>query len=1144
MLFADLSGYTAMTATLDPEEVHDVVAPVLDGLVAIAERAGGVVPQIQGDGFMAVFGMPRAGEDDAARAVRAGLDIVAVTAGDDSRPDVHAGVESGEVLVQEHWEPSGFRLIGDALAIAARLCSMAGPGTLLAGPRVHELTRTELSFGPPDRSPVRGLPGPIDVRMVLGDAPSSAMQAGRGPVVDRTGPRAALSAAWDEVVRVGAQRVVTLTGEVGLGKTRLAADLIQQVTGGPAPGLAVAVRCGVRPPGTPFLPLIRGLLDAVAPTGPEPDRTVGAVSDVVTLLADRAGLTDTQLRRDLLGLVGREGRRSPAHSPVTDGADLADVLLKVVAGLAREAPVLVVVDDVDRADADLAGLLGKLRPAAGPPVLWLLVGRPDGGSGAAAGWPHTDPDVHLGPLSREDSRLLLLEELPPGAPTDVVEGLARRSAGVPLLLVECARAARDGAVGRGVVGSPTQLDLDATVPLTVHGVLAAQLDRLPEAERAAVEAIAVTGGVIRPAAFRGMYPEGEPALGRLVRRGLVRTVRVLGRRSDAGGSEVAAYELVPPLLGQVAYASLPKSARLPRHLAAASWLRAQADDPFELGDAAAELVYHEERVWRHRRFAPPEVDAADCEQAGARAAAALAALARRLLELSPRAAGERADRGLEIVAEGAPVGDGVRAELELRRAQALREAWEFDEALAAASRADAWAVRVGDDRLRADAELTRGDCLSWLGRVAEARAALDGAARRLAALDEPVRRARTIQLRAYTWRYGDLGRLAVELEEAHNAFVAAGEPAAAALIAAELAYVATERSQADVDRWAAVAADLADPGDYRLGALLARARGYGAYLRGRWAEAVGPLEAARMLAEQAGLVGVEVEAARVRAACLAALGRYAEARTLLTAARARDDHASWRRQVSLALLVESRIALSDGNLAAARARLAEARRVLEEIASLQDLTDVVTVAAEVACHVGGPDGATFEADVAGAIAKLETDGAALLVIPLLAATARLRLLTDPADARAALRAVVARARAAGSDGHLIAIELCYYQAGLLAVPPEPARGLPALAEGDPPESRALAAECGALRALLDGHLDEARAALGRAVAVWADHGDSVWHARALLWSAELGVTGASATAAAILARIGSPLSPDDLLAPLRARRGAAAGPGS
>ncbi|MGF7238320.1 MAG: AAA family ATPase, partial [Frankia sp.] len=689
VLFADLSGYTTMTATLDPEEVHDVVAPVLDRLIAIAQRAGGVVPQIQGDGFMAVFGVPRAGEDDAARAARAGLDIVAVTAGDDSLPDVHAGVESGEVLVQDHWEPSGFRLIGDAVAIAARLCSMAEPGTLLAGPRVHQLTRTELSFGPPDRSGVRGLPDPIDVRIVLGDAPSSAMQAGRGPVVDRTGPRAALSAAWEEVTQAGAQRVVTLTGEVGLGKTRLAADLIQQVTAGPAPGLAVAVRCGVRPPGTPFLPLIRGLLDAVAPTGEEPDRSLGAVSDVVALLADRAGLTDAQLRRDLLGLVGREGRRSPAHSPITDGADLADVLVKVVTGLAREAPVLVVVDDVDRADADLAALLGRLRPGAGPPVLWLLVGRPDA---------TTAPDVHLGPLSREDSRQLLLGELPPGAPTEVVEGLARRSAGVPLLLVECARAARDGAVGRGVAGSPTQLDLDATVPLTVHGVLAAQLDRLPDDERAAVDAIAVTGGVIRPEAFRGMYPEGEPALGRLVRRGLVRTVRIMGRPSDAGTSEIAAYELVPPLLGQVAYSSLPRAARLPRHLAAAGWLRAQAEDPFGLGDAAAELVYHEERVWRHRRFAPPEVAADECERAGARAAAALAALARRLLELSPRAAGERANRGLEIVAEGAPVGDAVRAELELRRAQALREAWELDEALIAASRADDWAVRAGDNR--------------------------------------------------------------------------------------------------------------------------------------------------------------------------------------------------------------------------------------------------------------------------------------------------------------------------------------------------------------------------------------------------------------------------------------------------------------
>jgi class 3 adenylate cyclase len=1154
VLFADLSGYTTMAATLDPEEVHDVVAPVLDRLVAIALRAGGVVPQIQGDGFMAVFGIPRANEDDAARAVRAGLDIVAATADDENLPDIHAGVESGEVLVQDHWEASGFRLIGDAVVLASRLCSMAEPGTLLAGPRVHELTRREVSFGPPDRPTVRGMPAAVDVRMVLGDAPSSAMQAGRGPVVDRSEPRAALRAAWDEVVGGGVQRVATLTGEVGLGKTRLAADLIERIAADPAPGLVVTVRCGVRPPGTPFLPLVRGLLEAVVPKREEPGREVGEVSDVVELLADRAGLTDAHARRGLLGLVGREGLRNPARYPVPDDeADIGDVLLKVVAGLARGAPVLVVVDDVDRADADLTELLGRLRPAAGSPVLWLLIGRP--GAGVTS-------DVHLVPLSREDSRLLLREELPPGATAEVVEGLARRSAGVPLLLVECARAARDGAIGRGVVGNPTMLDLDATVPLTVHGVLAAQIDRLPDDERAAVEAISVTGGVIRPDAFRGMFPEGEAALGRLVRRGLVRTVRVAGRRVDAAASEVAAYELVPPLLGQVAYASLPRAARVPRHLAAASWLRSRADDPFELGDTAAELVYHEERVWRHRRFAPPAVGAAECEQAGVRAAAALAVLARRLLELSPRAAGERAMRGLEIVADGAPVGDGVRAELELRRAQALREAWEFDEALAAASRADGWAVRAGDDRLRADAGLTRGDCLSWLGRVEEARAVLDEAGRRLAELDEPVRRARATQLRAYTWRYCDLGRLAAELEEAYGAFVVAGESGAAALIAAELAYIATESSQADVDRWAAAAAALADSGDYRLGALLARARGYGAYLRGRWSEAASPLEEARMLAEQAGLVGVAVEAARVRAACLAALGRYAEARTLLAAATARDDHASWRRQVSLALLVEATIALSGGNVAGARARLAEARRVLEEISSLQDLTDVVTVRAVIACHVGGPEGDRFDEDVASAIIDLEAGGVPLLVIPLLAATTRLRLLTDPAGARDALRAVVERARQAGADGHLVAARLCAYQADLLtnpsapaplapsapaapaasvpaadqaASPPASASGLPMVAEGDPPESRALAAECAALRAVLDGDPDRAREALRRAVVGWADHGDSVWHARALLWSAELSGSAAARLAAErILVRIGSPLRPDELLLPLRA----------
>jgi class 3 adenylate cyclase/tetratricopeptide (TPR) repeat protein len=1183
VLFADLSGYTAMATTLDPEEVHEVVTPVLERLVDIARAAGGTVPQIQGDGFMAVFGVPRAGEDDAAQAVRAGLRIVTATVGDITLPGVHAGVESGEVLVHDHWEESGFKLVGDAAPLAARLCSMAAPGVLLAGPRVYEIARRDMSFGPPARSAVRGLAAPVDIRAALGDAPAQAVDAGAGRLINRHAPRRAMRAAWDEVVRTGRQRVLTVTGDVGLGKTRLAAELARQASSGARPATVVAVRCGVHPPNTPYLPLLRGLLDAVAPDGAAPGEAAsgdagpgGAASGDVTAglvarLAARAGITDAGLRRALAGLAGLAGHPGATRLPAGDTPG-GDVLLRAVAGLAGEAPVLVVVDDADRADPDLRALLDGVRPAPGPPVLWLLLRRPAAGLTA---------DIHLGPLSFEDSRRLLRAELPAGT-EDTVDGLARRGAGVPLLLVECARAARDGAVARGAIASPSVLDPAAAVPLTVHGVLAAQLDRLGEDERRVVETLAVTGGVVRPEAFRAMYPGGEAPLGRLVRRGLVRTVRLAGP-GDLD-CEVGAYELVPLLLGDVAYVSLARADRAARHLAAASWLRAGVEGPIELGDTVAELAYHEERAWRHRRFAPAGMADA-CVEAGARAAAAYVSLARRLLDVSPRAAGQAAAAGLEIVADGAPAGAPVRAELELRRAQALREAWDLAGALAAASLVPAVllpadpvpadsvpavgaAPGVGGpapaERLLGEATLVRGDCLSWLGRTAEARSVLDDAAARMDATADPVGRARAAQLRAYTWRYSDIGRLAAELEGAHRMFVDAGDGGAAALIAAELAYIATESSQADVEAWSSRAARLADPTDLRLAALLARARGYGLYLRGRWSEAEGLLETARALGAQAGVRAVEVESVRVRAACLASLGRYAEATELLTGVLARDGHASWRRQGSLALLVSAGMALTQRDAPAARAQVTEARRLLVELGSEEDLTDVVTAAAVLACHVGGTPAATAVVsaspvvsaasaasgasaasadEVAETVAALEAAGAALLVVPLLAATARLCLLTDPAGALAPLRAAAERARATGADGHLVAVELCIRQASLLTGSvrsvgpggPGPDRVTPDAAT---PEERALEAECEALQALAVGDGRGARAALGRALAAWARHGDSVWHARALLWSADLSARSGDPTVAGpamtMLVRLSSPLGADDLLAPLRA----------
>jgi class 3 adenylate cyclase len=146
VLFADLTGFTQLVETVEPEIVYQVVRPLMDDLVAIARRHGGEIQQVLGDGFMCVFGLFETLGDEADRAVRAGSALVAAGGTEFVRPSVHAGVEFGEVFVTPSWPPAGYGVWGRPVNLAQRLCSLAGPGELQIGPAAYALAGS--SFGP------------------------------------------------------------------------------------------------------------------------------------------------------------------------------------------------------------------------------------------------------------------------------------------------------------------------------------------------------------------------------------------------------------------------------------------------------------------------------------------------------------------------------------------------------------------------------------------------------------------------------------------------------------------------------------------------------------------------------------------------------------------------------------------------------------------------------------------------------------------------------------------------------------------------------------------------------------------------------------------------------------------------------------
>jgi class 3 adenylate cyclase len=161
VLFADLSGFTELVETVEPEIVYQVVRPLMDDLVAIAERHGGEIQQVLGDGFMCVFGLHSAVGDEAERAVQAGLALVQAGGAEWVRPSVHAGVEYGEVFVTPSWPPAGYGVWGRAVNLAARLCALAGPGELQIGPGAYTRTPGRPGQALAQRATVKGVVDPV-----------------------------------------------------------------------------------------------------------------------------------------------------------------------------------------------------------------------------------------------------------------------------------------------------------------------------------------------------------------------------------------------------------------------------------------------------------------------------------------------------------------------------------------------------------------------------------------------------------------------------------------------------------------------------------------------------------------------------------------------------------------------------------------------------------------------------------------------------------------------------------------------------------------------------------------------------------------------------------------------------------------------
>lgn len=598
VLFLDVTGSTALTQQLDPEDVHEVMDGALARFATVVQAQGGRVLQFAGDSLLAAFGHDGAREDDAERAVRTGLTLLDAGRDEGRRVqarfghagfNVRVGVHTGSVLLGGGVDEDG-SIRGMTVNLAARMEQTAPPGALRIS---HDTWRHvqglfEVLAQPPLM--VKGRDAPITTYLVQRALPPGQARPGRGveglstPWLGREAELASLLAALDGVRSEGQARGFTVLAEAGLGKSRLVDELLLAVDGRATSlqGLPrLMARAHPASQGQPY-DLLRELLAGWLQISDGDSADVARARFSAGLQPCFAAQGEAPVH--LLGqLVGLDFSDSP-HLASVDPRQLRDRGLAAFGhwlhalSAARGEPVLLVADDLHWADdASLDALLYLM--GAPVPVFVLVLARPtllERRAAWADGLPGHGRLVldALGPADSQALAAALLRGLPQ-APPALAELLIQQSAGNPYYMEELLKMLIDD----GVVttdGPAWQVHAQrlatARVPSTLTGVLQARLDALAVAERRALQQASIVGSVFWDDALAALDPLAPSALPMLQHKALV-----LARESSAfeGTAEEAFRH---HLLHQVAYDTVLKPERRQGHAAVARWLAARVND--------------------------------------------------------------------------------------------------------------------------------------------------------------------------------------------------------------------------------------------------------------------------------------------------------------------------------------------------------------------------------------------------------------------------------------------------------------------------------------------------------------------------------------------------------------------------------------
>ena len=558
-LFVDLVDSTALVSGSDPEVARRRVTGFFDRVRGHIEAYGGTVEKFAGDSVLAVFGVPTAHEDDAERAVRAAVAIV--ESGDGELP-VRIGIEAGEVVVED--VDSTFAT-GEALNVAARLQQAAGPGEILIGPVAHGLTADRVVTEPSEGKHLKGLREGLPVRRVVcAERPMGRPLSVVAPYVGREEELELLQNAFARVVRDRRAQLVTIFGEPGIGKSRLAREFFAGLE-------RTTVLSGRSLPfgeGMAYRPLAE-MVQAAAGISPDdsPEEAFAKLKEACS----------SDAVADLLGLA------SGVLDTVTGsrrGQEIAWAAQEWATTLAEAQPLVLGFEDVHWAEEPLLDLVEHLADRIDDaPVLLVCLARPEllETRPRWGGGRRRSISIDLGPLPDVETEVLV-DELAAGRPLPPAlrRALLDKTEGNPLFVEETIRMLLE----QGDAAA-------ARIPDTLQALIASRIDRLPPDSRSVVRHGALVGRVF----WRGAVAELDPVLD--VDRALADLVdrQLLSREPLSTVPGETAFRFRHGLIRDVAYAGLAKGERARLHRAFVAWLRARSVD--ELVEAQA---YHLDRA--------------------------------------------------------------------------------------------------------------------------------------------------------------------------------------------------------------------------------------------------------------------------------------------------------------------------------------------------------------------------------------------------------------------------------------------------------------------------------------------------------------------------------------------------------------------